>query len=554
VTVFQQLLRLFRDRFTESDELSSGSGFETNIAQMLGFLAVPGLFVSIYLIPRFMALSFYKPGPAVDWELRTDHLFFVAYSFAVLGFTTVFEWDMLFPDRRDFLVLTPFPIRLRELFSAKLAALGLFLLATTVAVNVVPIILLPVFSTYVKQAKAAGILRLMFAQFAGTSAAALFGFFFIAALQGVLINLTGPRLFRRISPWIQMCGMSAMVLSLLLFPIYSMGMRPIAQQHPDWLYYFPPWWFAGIYDQILPRPDPQFVALGRFAWKALGLTIALFCLTWGVGFRRHYRQTLESGEAGPSAGERKTRSPWNWLLRSPEERAIFHFSGITIARSLKHRLFLATYLSVGISFGLLVLVGMKGGKLNISDDGLRSMPLLITFFVISGMRAAFQFPADLSANWMFQMAENGWGEISRRATRKRVLASGLLPTLLVFLPMEILAWGIPVGLFHFAFQFAAGALLSELLFLNFDKVPFTCSYFPGAANLTILAGLYLYGFTSYGFRMADLELTLERNPAGAALFFGVSAAAIALAWRRQTKGAPIRFDAGEPEIQTLGLN
>lgn len=325
---------------------------------------------------------------------------------------------MLFPDRRDFLVLTPFPVRLRELFGAKLAALGLFLLAATLAVNAVPVLLLPVFSAYVKQAKAAGVLRLMLAQLVSTGAAALFGFFLVAAFQGLLINVTSPRVFRRISPWIQMCGMSVMVLSLMLFPVYSMVMRPVAQQHPDWLYYFPPYWFAGIYDQILPRPDPQFVALGRFGWQALGAAIATFCITWRLGFRRHYRQTLESGETAMPPASQRDGLTWTWLLRTPEERAIFYFSGTTIARSLKHRLFLATYLSVGVSFGLLVTVIMKGGKLSVSDDGLRSMPLLITFFVISGLRAAFQFPADLLANWTFRMAEDGWGETSRRATPK----------------------------------------------------------------------------------------------------------------------------------------
>ncbi|MES1260921.1 MAG: hypothetical protein ABUS49_04225, partial [Acidobacteriota bacterium] len=278
---FRQLLRLFRDRFSESEALASGSAYDTNIYQVLGFLAVPGLFVSLFLIPRFMALSFYPPGPAVDWELRADHLFFVAYSFAVTGFATIFEWDMLFPDRRDFLILTPFPIRLRDLFGAKLAALGLFLLATCIAVNAVPVILLPVFSAYVKQARAAGILRLMLAQLVSTGAAAVFGFFVVAAFQGVLLNLTGPRLFRRLSPWIQMCGMSLMVLSLLLFPVYSMAMRPLAQAHPERLFFFPPYWFAGLYDWLLPRPDPLFVSLGLFGWRALASVAGLFCVTWG---------------------------------------------------------------------------------------------------------------------------------------------------------------------------------------------------------------------------------------------------------------------------------
>ncbi|HVW85614.1 MAG TPA: hypothetical protein VHB50_13085, partial [Bryobacteraceae bacterium] len=227
MTPFRQLLRIFRDRFRENDAVSPGAGFETGIHFLLGYLSVPGLFVAMYLVPRFMELSFYTPGPAVDWELRSERLFFAAYSFAAVGFATVFEWDMLFPDRRDFLILAPFPIRLRDLFGAKVAALGLFLLAIVAAVSLWPVTLIPIFSACIRSARAAGVLRLMLAQVANIGLAAAFAFFLVAALQGLLINLTSPRFFRRISPWVQMIGMSVMVLSILLFPIYSMAMRPL---------------------------------------------------------------------------------------------------------------------------------------------------------------------------------------------------------------------------------------------------------------------------------------------------------------------------------------
>ncbi|MES1260360.1 MAG: hypothetical protein ABUS49_01395, partial [Acidobacteriota bacterium] len=160
---------------------------------------------------------------------------------------------------------------------------------------------------------------------------------------------------------------------------------------------------------------------------------------------------------------------------------------------------------------------------------------------------------ELPSNWRFQMAEAGWGETARTATRKRVLVSGLLPVLLLFLPMEIAVWGVRTGLFHFAFQCAAGAMLTEILFWTFDKVPFTCSYFPGAMNLALLAGLYLYGFTNYSFKMADLEAALEPAPFKALLYFAVCAVGLTLSWMRHANASAIRFDAGEPEIQTLDL-
>jgi hypothetical protein len=115
--------------------------------------------------------------------------------------------------------------------------------------------------------------------------------------------------------------------------------------------------------------------------------------------------------------------------------------------------------------------------------------------VISGFRAVFQFPAELPANWLFRITESRWAEISRGVTRKRVLVSGLVPLLLLLLPLEIAFWGGWRVALYTLFQFAAGALLIELMFWTFDKVPFTCSYFPGRTNLSILFLLYFYGYT-----------------------------------------------------------
>jgi hypothetical protein len=114
-------------------------------------------------------------------------------------------------------------------------------------------------------------------------------------------------------------------------------------------------------------------------------------------------------------------------------------------------------------------------------------------------------------------------------------------------------WGTGPGLFHMIFQMATGALLIELLFWNFDKVPFTCSYFPGKVSLALLAGIYLYGFTEYSFRMADLETTLDDRPWLGLLFLASVAAVLALLWRRNPGASEVRFDGNEPDIQTLNL-
>jgi len=160
---------------------------------------------------------------------------------------------------------------------------------------------------------------------------------------------------------------------------------------------------------------------------------------------------------------------------------------------------------------LMVSITVERGGIGVSDVGLRALPALIVFFVVSGFRAAFQFPAELPANWLFKLTESGWVEAARRVARLRVTVSGLLPVMALLAPLEIWRWGWSAGALHLAVQVAAGMLLIEILFYSFDKIPFTCSYYPGGLNLIFLAVAYLYGFTTYSFQIADLELGWKRG-------------------------------------------
>ena len=297
-TPFRQLFELFQARFFENDTVSPDGGFETNIWQVLGFLAAPGFFITYLFMPEFLAMATKHLTGANYWALRMFRLFFPAFSFAVVGFATFFQWEKLFPERRDFLILGTFPIRLRTLFAAKFSALWLFLLLLIGAINFFPNVLGPLLSLAIPEVRQAGYLRLTGAQVGSAAGASLFGFFVVAGFQGLLINVTSPRIFRRISPWIQMAGMSLMILALLMFPVYSMLLPSAAGTHAAWLWLFPPIWFTGLYDLLLTPSDPLFASLGSFGGEALGVAIAVFCVTWALGFRRHYHRTLEAEDTG----------------------------------------------------------------------------------------------------------------------------------------------------------------------------------------------------------------------------------------------------------------
>jgi hypothetical protein len=560
---FQILLKLFRDRFFENDSVSPGGGFQTNVNQMLGVLITVGLLAGYIVLVTSADISHGARSIPAEWLIRSLRLFLPSFSFGMAGFTALFYWDALFPDRRDFLILAPFPIPLRQLVAAKFSALLLFILLLVSAVNVTPdsMVLLSLFGSNSLGAW----LRLATAQIAATFGASAFAFLAVAAGQGILISLTSASVFRRISPWIQMLGMSAMVMTVLGFPFFAGVLRPAVEQKQWWLYLFPPVWFSGLYEMLLAAgnqfPNQFLVSLGMLAIKMTALALFVMLVTWGIGFRRHFRRTLEAEDA-PHSPRTWFLPHWSvprWLAASPQERALFGFAGKTLARSQKHQFFLATYLSAGLSISLFFGVAIGNGRIVLSPGGVRSVAFVLGFFLVSGFRGVFQFPAELAANWLFRITESRWTEVSRNATRKLVLAIGLVPLLMLALPWEMMAlkiaaWNWPIVLEHLAVQLMAAALLVELLFWNFDKVPFTCSYFPGSTSLAVLVVLYIYGITGYSFNMADLERAMERHGTVAVLFFAVTAVALILAWRRHPAADGVRFDGSEPVIRTLELS
>jgi hypothetical protein len=540
---FIELFRIFRRSFVESDSLAVNADYNTNLWQILGFLATPGIF-SFLLIDALTA-------PDSLWILRGLRTFFAAFGFTVAAGTTLFEWDMLFPDRRDFLILTQFPIHMRELFAAKIAALGALIGTLVATLNVGAVGMLVLVMLFAVRAHNLHAVRTAIGFVLGNAAAAVFGFLCVATLQAILVNLTSVRMFRRISPFVQSAGMSLMVLALVLSPVY-VQVKLVRAFFPQWLRWFPPYWFAAMQESPSPKSDYLFAEIARLGIRAFGFVLLLGALAWALGFARHYRRTLEAEDSG--ARLIRSQSGIGSLLGTPQERGIFHFTGAILARSTTHRMFLACYASLGIGLGIVagLTPGMDG--FSFSADGKRAFPFLMIFFVISGLRSVFQFPSELNANWLFQMAEAGWGRAACRATRLRIIATVLLPALAIFAPFEIITWGFNSGLTHTAIQAVSGLLLIEIIFWTFDRVPFTCSYFPGKTNLAMLVFLYFYGFTNYSFRMADLEKWIELNPLRGAAVLVTVLIAVPLIWRWKADTEMIRFDGNEPEIQVLDLS
>jgi hypothetical protein len=229
---------------------------------------------------------------------------------------------------------------------------------------------------------------------------------------------------------------------------------------------------------------------------------------------------------------------------------VFHFITQTITRSMKHRVFLAVYGGFGAA---LAVLGLSSG-----EAGVLRLPLMLSFIMVSGLRAAFHFPSELRANWAFQLTELACAGDYLSAMRKWIVLYAVGPLFAVMLPLEIRSFGLPAALFHATFGFALSLLLIEIMFFGFRKIAFTCSYFPGKSNLIGLGVIYCFGFTFYSRSMAGLQSWLVDMPVAAALTIAaLLSATVALSHLRgrdlQVEGALEYDDPGDPDVRSLGL-
>jgi len=534
---FRFLTRHFFDRLFDKDSASANSDPRGNLYPTLGLLASAGLTLGFLgaLSPNFV----------------------VFYSMIVTGFVMVSKWNFLFPDKRDYLILGSLPILYRDLFSAKVAALCLYPGLFTVSANTFVTLMAPL-------GKNGTIWQNLSAHLAGTFGGSLFMALGFAALQGVLISVLPERTFRRISPVVQMVSMALLLMVLLAFPIISAGLGWLEEHGTKAIEGFPFFWFLGVY--LLPEDGPDRMFHG-FALNALyGLIVAggISVTTYAIAYRSHARSVLDAMDFYPSGDDpwrlRLTRRMDRLLLRNPVQRACFRFIGSILSRSTRHQVFLAVYLAVGLALGLTSLLSIRPRALfpfEIAPDGMLGLPLTLSFFVVSGLRATFNIPVELEGNWIFQLTEAPDSEGYVAATRKWVAVYGIAPLMLLAATLEFAYWPWRAAVFHLAFESIVSLLLLQLLFFTFRKVPFTCSAYPGRRNVVILGAIYLFGFTTYRSNMVALEGWAAQSPSWALLFFvqGIATLiALSSLRRRQNSTRLIYEEQSEMEILGLGLN
>jgi hypothetical protein len=132
----------------------------------------------------------------------------------------------------------------------------------------------------------------------------------------------------------------------------------------------------------------------------------------------------------------------------------------------------------------------------------------------------------------------------------------LAPLFVLLLPLEVVFAGWRMAILHLSFAGLVGVVLLKLVLIWFRKIPFTCSYFPGKTSMALIAGIYIFGFTTYGWTMADLEEILSRRPAELVLFYAAGLITLRLLnslEQRKVDNTLIYEDQPDPIVRTLEL-
>jgi len=544
-SVTRILIGHFFRRFFDNDTVQADGDTLTTVVRALAIVAVPGLMVSFFL------QNHYRYMPL--WVAMEVRYLFVLLSFVVMGAVSIFEWEMLFPDRIDFLVLSPLSLKPAQMLAAKAAALVGFLALFLVGCNLFAAIFLPAIGR-------GGFLHQCCAHDAAVLLAGIFAASFVLALGGVLLCVLDAARFRIASPIVQMLSVMALVLFLLHFAMYGNTLQALLSGPHGMARWLPPFWFLGLYERLLEGDAaPPFAReMARYSVRGTAVAAALALLTYPTAWARMRRMAVEGATS-------KRGQPLRWLarlvhsaVRRPGERAVFHFIGQTIARNNRYQVYLAIYCGSGLALAVAcgVTFHVTGGSVHaaLSYEGLHAIMPLLLFWTIAGLRNAFAFPLNLAAGWVFRVTGVSIGECAAGA-RKWVLtcAAGVLCCVLAAL--RLAGWDARPMLVQAVCGLCLCALLTDGLFFSQETVPFNQPRMPARTNFPLMLTLYVGVFPFFVFVVTQMELHLEKKLSGL-LTLGIAAALVRAIANLRNRPHEIEeeMEGYEGEFQLLGLS
>jgi len=523
---FLILVRHFYFRLFLNDVVSFEEQMKEKIIGILVLLAIFSAHLSHIILWKYWLIR----DEGISW---VEKCYLISFFMVLMGFITVLEWDVIFPDSRDFSNLMPLPIRLRTLFSAKFASLCLFVGLFALGMNSLSTLVFWYFLPKWHSSSFIYGMRFIFVHLVSVFAANFFVFFVSVFFIGLMMSLFGYKVFSRISIYIRAVLMITYVFLIFLFltaPAYVSqffsSFMALRENNSLFLYLFPPMWFVGLYETFVGNKDPLFLTLSNFALLAIIIPAIAFFIAAALGYRRYLKKMHEVKARSMRVFKIKIflMGVFNSIfLRNPVQRAVFYFFGRTITRSTFHKMRLVTYMAVASGAVLILLTTLIGDHENFSmvNTTLLSIPLILTLFLLVGVRSMVNIPVSLEANWIFRLTQRQDKEHYFSGLKKGVFFYTLIPLFAALFVIYFFLWGGETAFYHCLYGLVVSTLLMEALFQGYHKIPFACAYLPGKAKMHLFWIVYLFSFLAYIVFLSSLEKKLLQAPSRFLIFYGV---------------------------------
>jgi hypothetical protein len=528
-TPFGYLLHLFITRMFHGGGEPGAGELDLGIGVIVIMLAMPGILVSLLMFEKYGSLIRYLRGnPIFDPYTATmpDEYFFLVLSLTVTGAAALWRWDALFLDRRDYTNLVPLPISLRAIFFANLSAILALAALFTIVVNAASLVLYPI-AVVGSQNSFAVWIRFTIGHAVAVFTASAFSFCAVFATAGLLMALLPAKLFRRVSHAARF--LLAIVLLTLIASSFTVPylLTKLSVPAAHKIASLPPVSFLGLARTVWLKGADSFAAgISKAALSAVALTILVALIAYALSFRRAFIRIPEMADAGPLPRFRHSVSPLapfhKAILRNAPQRACYHFVAKTLLRNDGHLQILLGFAALGLVLSAETLSSARDLHSLVTGRTpsveYLSVPFILAYCVIVGIRFAFEMPADLRANWIFRF----WldpNQQDARATARRVLLMFSLPWLAPAAFLSVLFfWGWTAALLHAAVLIACSIVLVEAMLIRFRKIPFTCSYPAFQSHSGLIFVAYLFGFLFFTDYLPQMEHWSLLNPWQAILF------------------------------------
>jgi hypothetical protein len=523
---FARLVRLFLDRAFHGGDDSGAEEIDLGLGMVLSLLALPGLLYSALLFEKYSTLLLWMRGQHNFDPVKAtvpDEYFLIVLSMVVTGAVAVWQWDSLFPDRRDYMNLAPLPISTPVIFLANLSAIVCIAGLLVLDVNAASALLYPLAASASQQSFR------FFAQLAGVHVlavvlASVFSFFAVMAAAGLLMTAVPYAAFRKISLYVR--GATIVLLVGLLTTAFAVPPM-IGDSPPTFLRFLPPVWFLALTQLVHGGASATMAGLGWTAVEAVFLAITVAMVGYSASYRKCFVRTAEMAGSDPQLiglhGARISALLEQMVFRTPLQQAGQRFLFKTLLRSERHSVVLAGFAGLGIVVASLALFGSinarPSGNGFAPSPELLSIPLILSYCLLVGLRFAFEIPIELRANWIFRLSLAKDTRECVSLTQRAMLVFVIPWVVVMVFPICAYVWDWRIAALHAAFVALWSWVLTQVLLLRFRKLPFTCSFPPFRHSAIVMALSYVLGFFVFVAVLSNLEYQALLHPLFAIVIF-----------------------------------